>query len=352
MRLEGASALLTVNRLLSAVAILILSLAGAATAAAQNAAEFYKSHTLTLGSPNSAGGGYDIYLRVLARHLGKYLPGNPNIIVQNMPAAGGMALANQLYNTLPKDGSYIGMVRGTAIQEEVYKSPQVHFDGRRFAWLGNMNSDHDACIVSAGSGVHTIADLYSHQVVAGASGVGAQSYSFPVVYRDLLHMKFKVISGYPGTPERMIALERGEIGGACGISLSLFQSQFSRLMKEGKVRLIAQGALHADPRYPDVPNILDQAKTPEVRQALEFLYLPLALGRSLAAPPETPKDRLAVLRTAVANTMRDPDFLTDAKKLDIDIAPMTAEETQAAVDQLFATPQAVVAEIEKALSPP
>jgi tripartite-type tricarboxylate transporter receptor subunit TctC len=349
--LEGAFALLTVNRLFSAAAILILSFA-AATSAAQNAAEFYKSHTLTVGSPNSAGGGYDIYLRVLARHLGKYLPGKPNIIVQNIPAAGGMALANQLYNTLPKDGSYIGMVRGTAIQEEVYKSPQVHFDGRKFAWLGNMNSDHDACIVSAGSGVHTIADLYGHQVVAGASGVGAQSYSFPVVYRDLLHMRFKVISGYPGTPERMIALERGEIGGACGISLSLFQSQFSRLVKEGKVRLIAQGGLHADPRYPDVPNILDQAKTPEVRQALEFLYLPLALGRSLAAPPETPKDRLAVLRTAVAKTMRDPDFLADAKRLDIDIAPMTAEETQAVVDQLFATPQAVVAEIEKALSPP
>ena len=251
------------KRFLCAAAILILSFASAATAAGQDAAQFYKTHTLTLGSPNSAGGGYDIYVRALARHLGRYIPGNPNIVVQNVPAAGGMAFANQLYNTLPKDGSYIGMVRGTAIQEEVYKSPQVQFHGSQFAWLGNMNSDHDACIVSAGSGVHTIADLYSHQVVAGASGVGAQSYSFPVVYRDLLHMKFKVISGYPGTPERMIALERDEITGACGISLSLFQSQFSRLVKEGKIRLIAQGALHADPRYPDVPNILDQAKTPD-----------------------------------------------------------------------------------------
>lgn len=340
------------KRFFCAGAILLLSSAGAATAAAQDAAEFYRAHTLTLGSPNSAGGGYDIYVRALARHLGKYIPGSPNIIVQNIPAAGGMALVNHLYNTLPKDGSYIGMVRGTAIQEEVYKSPQVQFHGRRFAWLGNMNSDHDACIVSAASGVHTIGDLYTHQVVAGASGVGAQSYSFPVVYRDLLGMKFKVISGYPGTPERMIALERGEITGACGISLSLFQSQFSRVVKEGKVRLIAQGALHADPRYAGVPNILDQAKTPEIRQALEFLYLPLELGRSLAAPPDTPKDRLAVLRAAVAETMRDPDFLIDAKKLDIDIAPMNAEETQAAVDQLFATPPAIVARIEKALSPP
>jgi tripartite-type tricarboxylate transporter receptor subunit TctC len=339
------------KRFLYAVTILILFFAGAATAAGQDAAEFYKTHTLTLGSPNSAGGGYDIYVRALARHLGKYIPGNPNIVVQNIPAAGGMALANQLYHTLPKDGSYIGMVRGTAIQEEVYKSPQVQFHGRKFSWLGNMNSDHDACIVSAGSGVHTIGDLYTHQVVVGASGVGAQSYSFPVVYRDLLGMKFKVISGYPGTPERMIALERGEITGACGISLSLFQSQFGRMVKEGKVRLIAQGAVRSDPRYPDVPNILDQAKTAELRQALEFLYLPLALGRSLAAPPETPQDRLAMLREATAKTMRDPDFLADAKKLNIDIAPMSAGETQAAVDRLFATPPAVVARVEKALSP-
>lgn len=328
----------------------LLCAVGCPAARAGDAASFYKTHTLTLGSPNSPGGGYDIYLRALARYMGKYIPGNPSIIVQNVPAAGGMALANQLYNTLPKDISYIGMVRGTAIQEEVYQSPQVEFHGRKFAWIGNMNSDHDACIVSAGSGVHTVADLYTHKVIAGASGVGAQSYSFPVVYQKLLGMKFDVISGYPGTPERLIALERGEITGACGISLSLFQKQFSRLVKEGRVRLIAQGAVHSDPRYPDVPNILDQAKTNAVRQALEFLYLPLALGRSLAAPPQIPPDRLAVLRQAVTETMRDPAFLADAKKLDIDIAPMNAAETQAMVDRLFSTPPDVVALIQKALS--
>jgi tripartite-type tricarboxylate transporter receptor subunit TctC len=319
-------------------------------AAAQDADTFYKTHTLTFGSPNSPGGGYDVYLRALARHIAKYIPGDPSVIVQNVPAAGGMALANQIYNTAPKDGSYFGMVRGTAIQEEVYKSPQVQFSGRNFAWIGNMNSDHDACIVAAGSGVRTLGDLYTHEVVAGASGVGAQSYSFPVVYRELLGMKFKVISGYPGTPERMLALERGEITGACGISLSLFRSQFSRLVEEGKIRLIAQGGVANDARYPGLPNILDQAETPELRQALEFLYLPLALGRSLAAPPETPANRLEVLRTAVAETLKDPEFLADAKKLDIDIEPMSADETAKMVDQLFATPPAVVARIEAALS--
>jgi tripartite-type tricarboxylate transporter receptor subunit TctC len=317
---------------------------------AQDAAAFYKTHTLTLGSPNSPGGGYDIYMRALARHIGKYIPGNPNVIVQNVAAAGGMALANQIYNTAPKDGSYFGMVRGTAIQEEVYKSPQVQFRGRKFAWIGNMNSDHDACVVSAGSGVRTIDDLYKHEIIAGASGVGAQSYSFPVVYRELLGMKFKVISGYPGTPERLLALERGELTGACGISLSLFRSQFIRLVQENRIRLIAQGGVTKDARYPELPNILDQAKTPEVRQALEFLYLPLALGRSLAAPPETPADRLAVLRTAARDTMKDADFLDEAKKLDIDIEPAGADETKAMVERLFATPPPAVARIEAALA--
>jgi tripartite-type tricarboxylate transporter receptor subunit TctC len=334
-------------RLLLGAIVFALS---AAPARAQDAEAFYRTRTLTLGSPNSPGGGYDIYLRTLARHIGKYIPGNPSVIVQNVPAAGGMALANQIYNTAPKDGSYFGMVRGTAIQEEVYKSPQVQFRGRDFAWVGNMNSDRDACIVSAGGGVRAIDDLYSHEVIAGASGVGAQSYSFPVVYQKLLGMKFKVISGYPGTPERLLALERGEITGACGISLSLFRSQFSRLVEDGRIRLIAQGALTKDARYPDLPNILDQAKSPDDRQALEFLYLPLALGRSLAAPPQTPADRLDVLRTATLKTMKDPDFLEEAKKLDIDIEPMGADETKAIVDRLFATPPAIIARIEDALA--
>jgi tripartite-type tricarboxylate transporter receptor subunit TctC len=319
------------------------------TARADDVESFYRSRTLTLGSPNSPGGGYDVYLRALARHLAKYIPGSPNIIVQNVPAAGGMALANQLYNTAPKDGSYFGMVRGTAIQEEVYKSPQVQFRGRGFAWIGNMNSDRDACVVAAGSGVHNVDDFNTHEIIAGASGVGAQSYSFPVVYQKLLGMKMKVISGYPGTPERLLALERGEITGACGISLSLLGAQFSRLIDEGKIRLIAQGALTKDPRYPDLPNILDQAKTPELQQALEFLYLPLALGRSLAAPPEVPANRLEVLRSAVLKTMHDPDFLADAKRLEIDVEPMNAADTRAMVERLFATPPAVVARIEAAL---
>jgi hypothetical protein len=185
-------------------AIMLSGLVGSSTGYAQDAAaDFYKSRSVTLGVPNSAGGGYDVYARALARHLGKHIPGRPTIVVQDVPAAGGMVLANQLYSSAPRDGSYIGMIRGTVVQEQVYKSPQVQFDARKFAWIGNMNSDYDACVVSAASPVKTVEDFYKYETAVGASGAGAQSFTFPLAYRDLLGMKFKVIAGYPGTPERI-----------------------------------------------------------------------------------------------------------------------------------------------------
>jgi tripartite-type tricarboxylate transporter receptor subunit TctC len=162
-------------------------------------------------------------------------------------------------------------------------------------------------------------------------------------------MKFKVIAGYPGTPDRLIALERGELTGACGISTTMFRSQLSEHAKSGKVVFIAQGSATKDPLYPNVPNMLDQAKTPDVRQALEFLFIPLGLGRALAAPPETPPDRLAVLRKATLDTLADPEFLADAGKLNVDIEPMDAEATAAMVDKLFSTPPAVVDRLRAAL---
>ena len=159
-----------------------------------------------------------------------------------------------------------------------------------------MNSDYDTCIVWAAGGITSIDDFCTHEIIIGASGVGAQSYSFPVAYNELLGMKLKVIAGYPGTPERILAMERGEFTGACGVSTSSLSSALVAYVEQSKIRVIAQAGDHKDPRYPNVPNLLDQAKTPEVRQALEFLVVPLTLGRPRAAPPETPEDHLAVLR--------------------------------------------------------
>ena len=326
----------------------IFSLAFAAHAQTDEA--FFKSHKLTLASSSNAGGGLDTYARLLSRHISRHIPGNPTTIVQNVPAAGGIALANMVYNTAAKDGTYIGMVRGTVIQEQIYKNPQVQFDGRKFAWIGNMNSDYDACVMWAASGVRSVPDFYTREIVVGASGAGAQSYSLPIVYNELLGTKFKVISGYAGTPERVLAMERGELTGACGINTSTFRSVLSQPYREGKLLLVAQAGETKDPAYPDVPNMLDQAKTPDVREALAFLFAPLSLGRSFATAPETPADRVALLRHAFNAAMKDTALIEDAEKLQIDIELMDGETNAKMIAQLYATPESVVAKLQAALA--
>ena len=329
--------------------LLLPVLLGGAPARAEDAAQFYSAHKLTIGVPNGAGGLYDIQVRALAKYLGKFIPGNPTIIVQDVPAAGGMALTNQLFNTVPHDGSYIAMVRGSTIQEQLYRNAQVQFDARQLQWLGNLNSDYDSCVMWGTSGIARLADFYSHEIIVGASGVGAQSYTFPIVYRELLGMRFKVIAGYPGTPERLLAMERGELSGACGVTTASYRSQMSELAAAGKIRMVAQAGIHKDPRFPDIPNILDEAKNPETRQALEFLYLSLALGRNLAAPPGVPADRVEALRRGLWRAMTDRDFLEEAARLKLDVEASDAATTVRMVDQLFAIPPSVIRRIEAAL---
>jgi tripartite-type tricarboxylate transporter receptor subunit TctC len=333
-----------VSALALGVASIVLAVA-VPPAAAEDASTFYEGRSLTIGVPNAAGGGYDTYVRALAQYLGRHVFGNPTIVVQNIPAAGGMVMANQLYVTAPKDGTYIGMVRGTVLQEELFKNSQVQFESRNFNWLVNMNSDVDACVVSPASGIKTISDFYVKQAVAAATGVGAQSYSFPIAYQKILGMKFKVIPGYRGTPDRIMAMERGEVNSACGITISTFRSQVAGFARTGKVLLVAQAGLQKDPRYPNLPNMLDEAKTPAARQMMQVLLAPLALGRPIAAPPGTPADRVALLRKAMTDTLADPDFQAVARKVRIDVQPMTGIETAKAVDAMFGASPAAVAQL-------
>ena len=327
------------------------AMSAAAVATAQTAESFFKTNNkITLGAPSNAGGGYDTYTRLVARHITKYLPEGSSIVVQNVPAAGGMALANMVYNTAPKDGTYLGMVRGTTIQEHIYANPAVMFDGRKFQWIGNMNSDYDGCIVAASTGMTSVADFYKREVVVGASGAGAQSYSFPIIYNEILGTKFKVISGYAGTPERFLAMERGELHGACGITTSTLRATLAQPYREGKILLLAQGGGKKDPHFPDVPNMLDEAKTAEARQALDFMLGTQELGRAFAAAPQTPLDRVAYLRGVFDRTIKDSDLLEDAKKLQLDIDPMDGAASAAVIDRMYVTPAAIVERLRAALA--
>ena len=319
------------------------------TAALAQHANVPKIDKLTLGASSAVGGSYDAYVRLLGRHIGRHIPGSPTAVVQNVPAGGGMALANLIFNTAPKDGSYFGVLHGTTMQEELYKSSAVRFHARRFAWIGNMMSDVDTCVVSTASGIKSVDDFFTREVVMGATGAGAQSYSFPIIYNEILGTKLKVIAGYSGTPDRILAMERGELHGACGITTTSYRSVLEQPVKQGKVIMIAQAGGQKDPEFSEVPNMLDRAKSAEDRQALSFLFSALDLGRPFAAPPETPGEQLALLRRAFDAAMVDPEMLDEASRLKIRIAPSNGEATRQTVGRLLATPHLVVERIRRIL---
>ena len=230
-----------------------LAMASIRPAGAQTEADFYRGKTVTVGIPSDVGGGYDAHGRLLARHLGKYLPGNPTVIAQNVTAGAGLVLANNLYNTAPRDGTSIGIVRASVLYEEMFGNKAVRFKGLGFNWIGNINSAQDSCVFWTGVGVKEPGDFYTREHVVGADSVAGMDYSFPRVYNELLGTKFKIVTGYKGTPDRVLAMERGEIEGACGLTTGLVKSVLRRQYREGKIRVVAQAGLTRDPDFPDVP---------------------------------------------------------------------------------------------------
>lgn len=332
----------------------VISLAGAlafATAAvAQSEADFFRGKEITIGIPSSAGGGYDATGRLIAQHLSKHVPGNPRVIPQNVPAGGGLVLVNQLANTAPKDGTYIGIVRASALYEEIIGNPVVKFESLKFHWLGNFSRTQDGCAFSARSGVKDPAELFTRETTIGATGVGSQSYSLPMVYNELLGTKFKIIMGYKGSGDRVLAMERGELDGACGLTTGTLRSNFGGQIKSGAITVVAQAGLAKDDDFPNVPNLLDLAKDAEQRRALEFLFAQLDLGRAVAAPSGTPPARVKVLRQAFEQMLKDPALAEDVKRMQLDFSPMTGAETMKMIEDYFATPKPVVERVRAALA--
>jgi tripartite-type tricarboxylate transporter receptor subunit TctC len=300
--------------------------------------------------PSSVGGGYDTYARLVARHIPKHVPGNPAVVTRNLAAAGGLVLANTLYNSSPRDGTAIAIVRASGLYEELFGNSAVKFSSLKFNWIGNLNSTHDTCVFASAAGIRSPKDLYARTALLGASGVGAMGYSLPTIYGDVLGMKFKVIMGYPGTPERVVAMERGEIEGACGMTTSLIKSSLAAPFRDGKLTLVMQAGLTKDADFPDVPNVLDEAKSPEQRSTLEFLFGQLELDRALAAPPDLPPVRIATLRRAFDAMVADGEFLDEVRALKLDFRPLKAEETVAVIRRLFATPRPAIERVRAALT--
>jgi len=296
----------------------------------------------------SVGGGYDLYARVLARFLGKHMPGRPTIVPENMPGAGGLRASNFLYNAAPKDGSVIGTF-SRSIPTMPLLTTTVNFDGRKFGWIGSMSGDTSLCLTGSKSPVKTWRDMLTRPVVMGGQYAAADSDIYARLYSNVLGAKIKLISGYPGTNDITLAMERGEVDGICGLSFGTIKIAHADWLRNKSVNILLQAALKKDPELPDVPLALDLIDDPQKKQILFLHFAPQAIGRPFAAPPGIPADRLAALRRAFDDTMKDPELLAEAAREQMDIGPMTAEEIDALLKELYALPPDVIARAAKAV---
>jgi tripartite-type tricarboxylate transporter receptor subunit TctC len=292
------------------------------------------------------GGGYDLWGRVVARHISKHLPGNPTIVPQNMPGAGSLNAANHIYNVAPKDGTAMGIIAGPAVLGPITGTPGARFDPTRITWVGTPTTDTHVCIAynSPQVQVKTLKDLYEKELIVGASGTGVGSYSFPKALSALLGMNFKVILGFPGSSAVFLAMERGEVDGICIQPAAVSENRPDWITGK-KAVILFQGGAAPNPELKDVPFVNDLARTPQDRQAIEFLYAGLGLGRPFIAPPGMPADRMKMLQDAFSATMKDPVFIADAKKQKLDFAPEDGEHLAAYVKKIYATPKAIVDKI-------
>ena len=325
--------------------LVALSLLGLASGPvlAQTPAEFYKGKNVDLYVGYSTGGGYDVYGRIVARFMGRHIPGNPTVVVKNMDGAGSMRAANYIYNVAPKDGTAFGTVaRGLAF-DTLFGLQGAQFDGTKFSWIGSANDEVSVCVGwSATSGIAKFEDLKTKQMIVGGTGGSADTDQFPRIINAVLGTKMKLVVGYPGGNEVNLAMERGEVQGRCGWSWSSVKSTQSGWLKDKKINVLVQLSLSKHADLPDVPLIMDLAQTEEQKQIFRLIFARQVLGRPFLAPPGLPADRLAALRTAFMDTMKDADFLAEADKLKLEITAVPGETLQKIVQEAYATPKDVV----------
>lgn len=323
------------SRCVLVVAAMVIAIT---SANAQSPAEFYKGKNIDLYVGYSAGGGYDLYARTLARHMGKHIPGNPTIVPKNMTGAGSLVLANWLYNIGPKDGTAFGIIgRGTPF-DPVLGNAKAKFDATKFTWLGSANNEVSICVAWHTSGITKFDDLLTKELVVGGTSSSADTDQFPKIINGVLGTKMKIITGYPGGNDVGLAMERGEVQGRCGWSWSSVLSTHLQWYKDKKFTVLMQLALEKHPDLPDVPLIIDLAKTDEQRQILKLIFARQVMGRPFLAPPDLPMDRAAALRKAFMDTMNDPDFRAEADKAQMEITPVSGEALAKLVKEIYATP--------------
>lgn len=325
-----------------AAALSTAALGWAANASAQSASDFYKGKQITMLVAAGAGGGYDTYARTLARHMSKHIPGNPVIVAKNVPGAGGLIGASALYNTVTRDGlTFAAFTNGIGLDPLFRKFPG-RFEPLKFAWIGSIGKLMNVCVTWHTSPVKTIQQAQQKQVIVSASAATSNSVMMPKITNALLGTKFKVVTGYADA-DVPLAMEKGEVEGVCGLSYTTLKATHPDWFRDHKINLLLQVGLTKFPDIPDVPSALDLVSDTATKRVLELILTRQETGRPFAAPPGVPADRVALLRQAFDATMKDPAFMADAKRLQMEVDPLSGAEVEALLRKAYASPPDIIA---------
>ena len=329
-----------------------LSMAAAASGAcAQDVESFYRGKTVTIVVGSSAGGGYDLYGRLIARFMSPHIPGRPTMVVQNMPGAGSNVSAAYIYNAAPKDGTVIGAIFMGAVVDPLFGEKRQTHDTTKFNYIGNANIDAYLCLIRTDAKMNSLADAFDRELVLGASAEGASTRDFPTLLKNLLGLKFKVVAGYPGTREINLAIEKGEVQAGCGQTWSSVAATYPAWFRDGLVKPFVQ---EANTGYPDldkmgVPLTKQFAKTDEQRSILDLVYNQVAFSRPYVVAPGVPPERVEALRKAFMETMNDPDLIAEAKRINVDVMATSGADLQKLIEKMYATPANIVEKAKAAM---
>jgi tripartite-type tricarboxylate transporter receptor subunit TctC len=319
-------------------------------AAADPVVDFYKGKRISMMVGSSSGGGYDAYARLVTRHLGKHIPGNPNFLVQNMPGGGGLRVTNHLYNVAPKDGTAMATVQRAILTSPLIegRNIQIEYDPLKFNWLGSLNSETGLIVVWHTAPHQTMKDLFEKELLVGSSTPATDF--LPLFLNNVLNTKFKIVAGYKSSVEAYLGVERGELRGRVSTGWAGDKDILEPWLQKKQIRLLAQLSTAKNPEFPDVPLILDYARSERERQAMELILSSQLWGRPFVMPPNVPQERVTAMRQAFNAMLKDPDFLDEAKKTRMDLDPVTGEEVEQLLQRVYSTPQDIVEYTRKAIA--
>jgi tripartite-type tricarboxylate transporter receptor subunit TctC len=321
----------------------LIAITAVSSGHAQSVADFYRGKTVDLVIGYSVGGAYDVYARLLARHIGKHIPGSPNVVPRNMEGAGSIRASNWMYAVAPKDGTVFGTVSRGVGTDTLLQTPGARFEADKFTWVGSANNEVAVCVAWHTSGIANYDDLTKKELIVGANGMGDATGQFPKAFNSVLNTKFKIVVGYPGGNDITLAIERGEVQGRCDWSWGgSVKPSRPTWIADKKINVLMQVALAKHPDLPDVPLAIDLAKNDEQRQVIRLLSARQVMGRPFIAPPGVPADRAAALQKAFMDAMSSKELQDEAQKMRLEINPVSGSDLATLVKDLYGTPADVV----------